>query len=77
MGEGTTIEGMPPLQDIPRLPGPRPAPVDVPDIRVTLAELHSRTAFCDLKIYQTVDQLVRTGLFSLGTTETEPALAKS
>lgn len=44
---------------------------------LTLAELHSRTAFCDLKIYQTVDQLVRTGLFSLGTTETEPALAKS
>ena len=44
---------------------------------LTLAELYSRTAFCDLKIYQTVDQLVRTGLFSLGTNEVEPALAKS
>lgn len=44
---------------------------------LTLAELHSRTAFCDLKIYQTVDQLVRTGLFSFGTKETVPALAKS
>jgi hypothetical protein len=41
MGEGTTIECMPPLQDIPRLPGPRPAPVAPPDIRMTLAELHS------------------------------------
>ncbi|HEX4666794.1 MAG TPA: cyclic nucleotide-binding domain-containing protein [Chthoniobacterales bacterium] len=44
---------------------------------LTLAELHSRTSFCDLKIYQTVDELVRTGLFSLGTTEVKPALAKT
>ena len=34
---------------------------------LTLAELHNRTAFCDLKIYQAVDQMVRTGLFTLET----------
>ncbi|HEY1582119.1 MAG TPA: cyclic nucleotide-binding domain-containing protein [Chthoniobacterales bacterium] len=44
---------------------------------LTLAELHSRTAFCDLKIYQTVDQMVRSGLFSLEIRESENVLAKN
>ena len=32
---------------------------------LTLAELHRRSGFCDWKIYRTVDEMVRTGLFSL------------
>lgn len=44
---------------------------------LTLAELHSRTAYCDLKIYQTVDQMVREGLFSLETGVATRELVKS
>jgi hypothetical protein len=32
---------------------------------LTLADLHCRSEFCDWKIYRTVDEMVRTGLFSL------------
>lgn len=32
---------------------------------LTLAELHSRSAFCDLKIYRVVDEMVQRGLFIL------------
>ena len=34
---------------------------------LTLAELHGRSAFCDLKIYRVVDEMVRTGHFALQT----------
>lgn len=33
--------------------------------KLTLAELHERSEFCDWKIYRTVDELIRTGLFTL------------
>jgi CRP-like cAMP-binding protein len=33
---------------------------------LSLDDLHSRTGFCDWKIYKTVDQMVRSGLFTLG-----------
>jgi CRP-like cAMP-binding protein len=32
---------------------------------LSLTELHSRSEFCDLKIYKTVEQMVRAGLFEL------------
>jgi hypothetical protein len=32
---------------------------------LTLADVHHRSAYCDWKIYKTVDQLVRDGLFTL------------
>lgn len=32
---------------------------------LSLAELHCRSAFCDLKIYRVVDEMIRTGLFAL------------
>ena len=32
---------------------------------LSLAELHCRSGFCDWKIYRAVDEMVRTGLFSL------------
>ncbi|MGI8891537.1 MAG: cyclic nucleotide-binding domain-containing protein [Chthoniobacterales bacterium] len=32
---------------------------------LTLADLHARSEFCDWKIYRTVDELVRTGSFTL------------
>ncbi len=34
---------------------------------LSLAELHGRSAFCDLKIYRVVDEMLRTGLFALQT----------
>ncbi len=33
---------------------------------LTLGELHCRSGYCDWKIYRTVDEMVRAGLFSLG-----------
>ncbi len=32
---------------------------------LTLDELHSRSAFCDLKVYRAVDEMVQSGLFAL------------
>ncbi len=32
---------------------------------LSLAELHARSEFCDWKIYRTVDEMIRTGLFTL------------
>lgn len=43
--------------------------------RLTLAELHGRTRFCDWKIYQAAYQMVRSGLFTLDTKQEEPLLA--
>lgn len=36
---------------------------------LSLAELRRRTSFCDAKVYQVVDQMVRDGLFSIETAE--------
>ncbi len=41
---------------------------------LTLTEIHDRSGFCDWKIYKTVDQMVRTGLFALGPNQDERAL---
>ncbi|MGH8094878.1 MAG: cyclic nucleotide-binding domain-containing protein [Chthoniobacterales bacterium] len=43
---------------------------------LTLNELHDRSRFCDWKIYKTVDQLVRTGFFALGTVQDEHVLVE-
>ena len=45
--------------------------------RLTLAELHGRTRYCDWKIYQAAYQMVRTGLFTLDSKQDEPLLAGS
>jgi len=42
---------------------------------LTLAELHRRSGYCDWKIYRTVDEMVRAGLFSLGSEHGTPQLA--
>jgi len=44
---------------------------------LTLAELHRRSAYCDWKIYKTVDQLVRDGLFTLESAPKAEALVES
>jgi CRP-like cAMP-binding protein len=44
--------------------------------RLTLGEVYRECTFCDLKIYQAVDEMVRTGLFALGTRPQEGALVK-
>jgi CRP-like cAMP-binding protein len=43
----------------------------------TLAELHRGSHFCDWKIYQTVDEMVRKGLFTLDANKEEPALVEA
>jgi len=43
---------------------------------LTLAELHDRSAHCDWKIYETVDQLVRAGLFELSAGREDPVLVE-
>ncbi len=43
---------------------------------LALGELNQRSSFCDWKIYQTVDQMVRADLFGLETAYEEPVLAK-
>jgi CRP-like cAMP-binding protein len=42
--------------------------------RLTLAELHGRTRYCDWKIYQAAYQMVRSGLFTLDPKQDEPLL---
>jgi hypothetical protein len=42
---------------------------------LTLADLHHRSGYCDWKIYRTVDEMVHTGLFSLGNDRDTPRLA--
>jgi len=42
--------------------------------RLTLAELHGKTGFCDWKIYQAAYQMVRVGLFTLDANKDEPLL---
>jgi hypothetical protein len=42
--------------------------------RLTLAELHGRTRFCDWKVYQAAYQMVRNGLFTLDSKKDEPLL---
>ena len=41
----------------------------------TLADLHHRSGYCDWKIYRAVDEMVHTGLFSLGNDRDTPRLA--
>jgi len=43
---------------------------------LSIADLQDRTGFCDWKIYKTVDQMVRSGLFALGAEEQEADLAE-
>jgi len=42
---------------------------------LTLADLHHRSGYCDWKIYRAVDEMVHTGLFSLGNDRDTPRLA--
>jgi CRP-like cAMP-binding protein len=43
----------------------------------TLAELQRGSHFCDWKIFQTVDEMVRRGLFTLEANQEEPALVEA
>lgn len=43
---------------------------------LTLGQLHRRSEFCDWKIYRTVDEMVRTGLFSLVAEQNQLELAE-
>ena len=42
---------------------------------LSLEELYRECALCDLKIYQAVDEMRRTGLFAFGVRRNEPALS--
>ncbi|MEO8044398.1 MAG: cyclic nucleotide-binding domain-containing protein [Spartobacteria bacterium] len=44
---------------------------------LSLADLHGRSAFCDLKIYRVVEEMLRTGLFALQTESTQMELVEN
>ncbi|CAN5513485.1 hypothetical protein BH20VER3_BH20VER3_22800 [soil metagenome] len=44
--------------------------------KLTLADLHSQSQFCDWKIYRTVDEMIRTGLFTLDAEEEQLELVE-
>ncbi|MEO5719788.1 MAG: cyclic nucleotide-binding domain-containing protein [Chthoniobacterales bacterium] len=43
---------------------------------LSLADLHGRSAYCDLKIYRVVDEMIRTGLFALQADSVQLELAE-
>jgi hypothetical protein len=55
--------------DKPELPELRPVAEEIWQLaynnELTLTEVHRQSAYCDWKIYKTVDQLVHDGLFTL------------
>ncbi|MEO7165443.1 MAG: cyclic nucleotide-binding domain-containing protein [Spartobacteria bacterium] len=67
--------------DKPELQGLRPVAEEIWQLAYndahTLAELHGRSEYCDWKIYQTVDQMVRAGLFELSEGKEEKVLVKN
>ena len=44
---------------------------------LSLADLHGRSAYCDLKIYRVVEEMLRTGMFALQTESNQMELVEN